>query len=183
MYIYMYIDWADLGWLYAWARMGLWRRMLMSWNWHMQLMLRCKLNGAWPGDDLGPKMGVKCISIWRGGGVEVLYIYVYIFMIYYFTQLYGLVVTVVGTVSSLGPDTRLRSRAKENKCTCTDLGFRTKKTMCPSSRCSRCFSTVVREYIYKERFATTFGRTCCNRGFFPCICPHWGVQYQKYPSQ
>ena len=69
-------------------------------------------------------------------------------MIYYFTQLYGLVVTVVGTVSSLGPDTRLRSRAKENKCTCTDLGFRTKKTMCPSSRCSRCFSTVVREYIY-----------------------------------
>ena len=48
-------------------------------------------------------------------------------MIYYFTQLYGLVVTVVGTVSSLGPDTRLRSRAKENKCTCTDLGFRTKK--------------------------------------------------------
>lgn len=70
-------------------------------NWHMQLMLRCKLNGAWPGDDLGPKTGVKCISIWRGGGVEV--IYMYIFMIYYFTQLYGLVVTLVGTVSSLGP--------------------------------------------------------------------------------
>ena len=82
MYIYMYIDWADLGWLYAWARMGLWRRMLMSWNWHMQLMLRCKLNGAWPGDDLGPKMGVKCISIWRGGGVEVLYIYMYIYLWY-----------------------------------------------------------------------------------------------------
>ena len=59
----------------------------MSWNWHMQLMLRCKLNGAWPGDDLGPKMGVKCISIWRGGGVEVLYIYIciYIYDILFYT--------------------------------------------------------------------------------------------------